>query len=58
MRTALVVGNVVSTIKHSTHQSLKLMIVRPVDEKGRFTGKEMVAVDTACSGRGDYVLCG
>jgi|LSQX01.3.fsa_nt_gb ethanolamine utilization protein EutN len=56
MRTALVVGNVVSTIKHPTHESHKLMIVRPVNEKGEFTGKEMIAVDIACSGKGDYVL--
>ncbi len=53
---AKVVGNLVSTIKHSTHEGAKLMLVRQVDEAGELCANQMIAVDTACSGVGDYVL--
>lgn len=56
MKIARVLGNVVSTIKHPTHEGLKLMIVRQVDKSGEPTGREMVAIDTASAGEGDYVL--
>lgn len=57
MITAKVVGNIVSTIKHETHEGLKLMIVQPVDCCGTPYGKKLIAVDMACAGEGDYVLC-
>lgn len=54
---AKVVGNIVSTIKHATHEGLKLMVIQPVDTLGKVTGKEVIAADMACAGEGDFVLC-
>lgn len=56
MKIGIVVDNLVSTIKHPTHQGLKLMVVCQVDTTGQPTGSTIVAVDTACAGIGDYVL--
>lgn len=56
MKIAKVLGNVVSTIKHSSNEGMKLMVVGQVDQHGIATGKQMIAVDTACAGEGDYVL--
>lgn len=56
MKLAKVIGNVVSTIKHSTHEALKLMIVRQVDLSGNVYGKQLIAIDTASAGEGDYIL--
>lgn len=56
MKLARVVGNVVSTIKHQSHEGLKLMIIEPVDYDGKICGKQLIAIDCACSGEGDYVL--
>ncbi len=51
-----VIGNIVSTIKHPVLEGHKIMIVRPVDEKGKFTGDSITALDTVQAGPGDYVL--
>ena len=51
-----VTGNIVSTIKHPSHQGHKTMIVQPVDEEGQDTGKSFLAHDKAQSGPGDLVL--
>ena len=53
---AKVIGNVVSTVKHSTHNGLKLMIVQQVDCAGLPCGKQLIAVDMACAGEGDFVV--
>lgn len=56
MKTGKVVGNLVSTVKHETHEGLKLMIVQPVDHDGEPYGDTVIAADAACAGIGDYVL--
>jgi len=56
VKIARVVGNIVSTIKHETHQGMKLLIVQKVDASGKPYGSQMIAMDTACAGEGDYVL--
>ncbi|WP_066062470.1 EutN/CcmL family microcompartment protein [Neobacillus soli] len=56
MKLAKVVGNVVSTVKTPSHQNKKLMIVVPVDAKGKKCGDAMIAFDRFQAGVGDYVL--
>jgi microcompartment protein CcmK/EutM len=56
MKIARVIGNVVSTIKTSSHKSQKLMVVEPVDMNGETIGDSFIAVDAAQAGIGDIVL--
>lgn len=56
VKLAKVLGNVVSTVKHPTHHGLKLMTVQQVDCSGAACGRQLIAVDAACSGEGDYVV--
>ena len=56
MRIALVVGNVVSTIKDKSYHGHKLMIVEYLDEDGSPAGARLIAFDAACAGVGDVVL--
>jgi len=56
LKIAKVVGNVVSTVKHEAHKGLKLLIVQKVNSFSVPYGSELIAVDTACAGIGDYVL--
>ncbi len=56
MTLASVTGTVVSTVKIKALEGLKLMIVHPINPDGKFTGKQMVAVDSLQSGVGDDVL--
>ncbi len=52
-----VVGTVVSTRKEQSMESLRFMLVQPVDTAGKDTGSTVVAVDAVGSGPGEYVLC-
>ena len=51
-----VVGEVVATQKHSSHQGLKLLIVATLDLEGNERGAPFVAVDSVDAGVGDQVL--
>ncbi len=51
-----VTGTIVSTQKNRTLREYKLLIVQPVDLKGIFIGREMLAIDTVDAGIGDTVL--
>jgi microcompartment protein CcmK/EutM len=53
---AKVVGNIVATVKHAAFANHKLMLVRPVDERGEFAGETFIAVDNVQAGAGDTVL--
>jgi len=53
---ARVIGTLVSTIKHPSHQDFKLLFVQPVDYRGRPVEQSFVAIDSAQAGQGDYVL--
>jgi ethanolamine utilization protein EutN len=56
MKLCKVEGNVVATVKHPTYRGHKLMIVQPIDEKGRDAGATFLAVDLVQAGPGDTVL--
>ena len=53
---AKVVGTVVSTQKEKSMDSLRFMLVQPVDVEGKPSGSPAVAVDAVGSGPGEYVL--
>ena len=56
MREGLVLGSVVSTIKHPCLDGKKLMIVQVLDSHGKPEGRPQVVVDFTCSGKGDRVI--
>ena len=51
-----VVGELVATHKHPSHQGLKLLLVQPLNLDGSNRGDAMVAVDSVDAGIGDKVL--
>lgn len=51
-----VVGDVVATQKHATHEDIKLLLVQQIDPRGRERGAPFVAVDVLDAGVGDTVL--
>ncbi|MGQ9635353.1 MAG: EutN/CcmL family microcompartment protein [Bryobacteraceae bacterium] len=51
-----VVGELVSTQKHSTHQNLKVLLVQPLNLDGSERGDALVAVDSVQAGVGQTVL--
>lgn len=51
-----IVGEVVSTVKHETHEGIKLLLVRQLDLAAREQGAPFVAVDTLGAGVGETVL--
>jgi microcompartment protein CcmK/EutM len=56
MLLARIVGTVVATRKDPRLVSTKLMLVRPVDPKGKLEGNHLIAVDTVDAGVGETVL--
>ena len=56
MQLARVIGNVVSTLKDDGLQSLKLLVLQPLNADGRDTGKILVAVDAVGAGVGEKVF--
>ena len=56
MNLGKVVGTLVSTRKEASLQGLRLMLVKLVNEKGEFSGGQVVAVDAVGSGVNEYVL--
>ncbi len=53
---ARVIGTVVATRKDERLLSTKLLVVRPLDVKGKPDGSALVAVDTVDAGVGEKVL--
>ncbi|TVR66362.1 MAG: hypothetical protein EA427_16255 [Spirochaetaceae bacterium] len=51
-----VVGTVTATAKHTVLVSHKLLMVSPLDGKGRPRGSSLVALDMVQAGVGDTVL--
>lgn len=56
MQLARVVGTVVATRKEASLQGLKLLVVKPLDEKGQETGNAVVAADAVGAGPDEIVL--
>jgi ethanolamine utilization protein EutN len=56
MQLARVIGNVVSTVKNSTLEGRKLMVIQVLDGDLRPVGKPLVAVDSVGAGAGELVF--
>jgi ethanolamine utilization protein EutN len=56
MLIARVLGEVVATQKHASHEGCKLLMVQPVNLDGSDRGDAVVAVDAVDAGPGDRVL--
>src|SRR5258707_15642149 len=56
MLLAIIVGTVVATRKDPRLVSNKLLVVRPIDPRGKAEGNYLVAVDTVDAGVGETVL--
>jgi ethanolamine utilization protein EutN len=56
MQLAKVIGTVVATERYAGLQGIKLLIVQPVDRRGRQAGRPVVAADAvAMAGPGELV---
>jgi ethanolamine utilization protein EutN len=53
---ARVIGELVATRKHPSHEGLKLLLVQPLDLDGSERGEAVVAVDSVGAGVGERVL--
>ena len=51
-----VIGNIVSTVKHSAFENKKILLVKPMQPDGKEKKATMVAVDTVGAGENDIVL--
>src|SRR5207237_9453915 len=56
MLIARVLGELVATQKHSSHEGCKLLLVQPLNLDGSGRGDAVVAVDAVDAGAGDRVL--
>ncbi len=56
MLIARVVGELVATQKHASHEGVKLLLVQPLNLDGSNRGDAVVAVDAVDAGAGDRVL--
>lgn len=50
-----VIGNVVCTMKNASLTGHKLLLVQPVDRRGRDLGRAFVAVDAVGAGAGETI---
>ncbi len=50
-----VIGNVVCTMKNATLEGKKLLLVQPIDRRGRDKGRPLVAVDAVGAGAGETI---
>ena len=50
-----IIGNVVCTMKDPALLGQKLLIVQPLDRKGRDTGRPVVALDAVGAGAGETI---
>jgi microcompartment protein CcmK/EutM len=56
MLIAQVVGEIVASQKHESHEGMKILLVQPVDLDGAPRGNAVVAFDAVDAGVGDRVL--
>ena len=51
-----VIGQVVATQKHSSHEGRKVLVVQPLNLDGSDRGDAVLALDTVDAGAGDRIL--
>ncbi|HZS07435.1 MAG TPA: EutN/CcmL family microcompartment protein [Blastocatellia bacterium] len=56
MQLARVIGKVVSTVKNSTLEGRKLLVIQTLDGNLRAVGRPLVAVDSVGAGAGELVF--
>lgn len=56
MDLARVVGCVVCTLKNESLAGRKLLLVQPITETGRDTGKPLIAIDAVGAGAGERIF--
>ncbi|MCX6618802.1 MAG: EutN/CcmL family microcompartment protein, partial [Acidobacteria bacterium] len=56
MLIARVIGDVVATQKHASHEGCKILLVQPLNLDGSDRGDALVAMDAVDAGVGDQVL--
>lgn len=56
MQLGLVIGHVVSTIKHSSLQGWRLLVVQPMTTAGKEDGEPLLAIDRLGAGVGQSVI--
>lgn len=56
MLIARVIGDMVSTVKHSSHEGMKILMVQPLNLDGTDRGDAVIAFDAVDAGVGDRVL--
>jgi len=56
MLIARVVGELVATQKHASHEGCKLLLVQPLNLNGTNRGDPVIALDAVDAGVGDRVL--
>jgi len=56
MTIAKVLGTVVATQKDSRYEGAKLLLVQPLDLKGKLVGEPVLAIDAVGAGAGERVL--
>ena len=56
MLIGLVIGELVATQKHRSHEGRKLLLVQPLNLDGSDRGQAVVALDAVDAGAGDKVL--
>jgi microcompartment protein CcmK/EutM len=55
MQIGRIIGNVVCTIKSPSLGGQKLLLVQPLDRKGRDRGRPLVALDAVGAGAGETI---
>jgi len=55
MQLGRIIGTVVCTAKNASLEGKKLLLVQPVDRRGRDKGKPFVAVDSVGAGAGETI---
>ena len=56
MKLARVKGTVVCTRKNAGMQGVKLLVIQPVDERGKVTEPPLIATDSIGAGAGELVF--
>ena len=54
---ARITGNVVATIKDPGLVGKKILVVQPIDERGKDRGAKLLALDSIGAGAGETVYC-